>query len=533
MGFVFWYLGNGAEYALQPRSVGIYHREYFVGFRQEEINFATDRLIGTLKAGYLTGIQRTDESGNVVGDYDAVFVGANLIFMNAPLESGGWSFGIGPGVLSSRIYNYNDYAVTLNAAVIGNLKGGDVLILLQNIGYGRVLPTPELYVRGLSKNNTFQFGPFLRLFGDRDIDGGFIFSGTFSLLSMRISPSLKNALMGISVEVGPFTFTYDYTYYWIGYSTHRIGFNISWGRQMALEEKIKEHERRLSEHEEKIASQEKEIRRLKGKIEKLEMKARTYARNLVKQAEEEEDPSIALQKLEIAYAFDTTLDVQRKIIALKERVVEKRKRSGIRRINILLKNGLYSDALASVLLLLEEFPDDPEVLKLYRKVRGTVESRKNADKIKKKAEKKYSESKLERAKKLVEEGKYVEAARILNTLPTDAEKIRLMGKLRSVAQRYVETAKGYIKKEEWARAKYYLEKSLKIYPLTEATALLSYVEGKMKKSAHLHYIKALELYQKGDIVGAFAHIKEAHLLDPQNERYRNVYFRLKTALKEE
>ncbi len=533
MGFVFWYLGNGAEYALHPRSVGIYHREYFVGFRQEEITFTTDRLIGTLKAGYLTGIQRTDENGNVVGDYDAVFTGANLIFMNAPLRAEGWSFGVGPGVLTSRIYNYIDYALTLNAAVIGNLKGGDVLILLQNIGYGRVLPTPELYIRGLSRNNNFQFGPFLRLFGDRDIDGGFIFSGNFSLLSMRVSPSLKNALVGMSVEVGPFTFAYDYSYYWIGYSTHRIGFNISWGKQQTLEEKIKEHERKLTEHEKKIASQEKEIRRLKGKIEKLEMQARTYARNLVKQAEEEDDPNIALQKLEIAYAFDTTLDVQRKIIALKERVVEKRKLSGIRKVDVLLKNGLYSEALASTLLLLEEFPDDPEVLKLYRKVKRIVEARKNAEKIKKKAEKKYTESKMERAKKLVEEGRYVEAARILNTLPTDAEKIRLMNRLRSAAQRYVEMARSYIKREDWTRAKYYLEKSLKIYPLTEATALLSYVEGKMKKSAHLHYIKALELYQKGDIVGAFAHIKEAHLLDPKNERYRNVYFRLKTALKED
>ncbi len=533
MGFVFWYLGNGAEYALHPKSVGIYHREYFVGFRQEEVSFATDRIMGNLKAGYLTGIQRTDENGDIVGDYDAVFVGANLIFMNAPLGSAGWSFGIGPGVLSSRIYNYTDYAFTLNAAVVGNLKGGDVLLLLQNIGYGRVLPTPELYVRGMTRNDNFRFGPFLRLFGDRDIDGGFIFSGTFSILNMRVSPSLKNALVGMSLEVGPLTFAYDYSYYWIGYSTHRIGFNISWGRQKALEEKIREHERKLEEHERRIASQEREIRNLKGKIEKLEGQARTYARNLVKQAEQEEDPAIALQKLEIAYAFDTTLNVQRRIMALKQRVVDRKKMSGIRRVEVLMKNGLYSDALANTLLLLEEFPDDPEVLALYRRVKRAVESRKNAENIKRKAEKKYSEGKLERAKKLIERGRYVEAARILNTLPTDAEKIRLMKELREAAQRYVETAKGHIKKEDWARAKYYLEKSLKVYPLTEASALLSYVEGKMKKSAHLHYLKALELYQKGDIVGAFAHIKEAYLLDPKNERYRNVYFRLKTALKED
>ncbi len=533
MGFVFWYLGNGAEYALVPRSVGIFHREHFAGFRQEEVTFATDRMFGTLKGGYLTGIDRTDDQGNVVGEYDAVFTGANLIFMNAPLTSYGWSFGVGPGVLLSRIYNYTDYAVTLNAAVVGNLKGGSVLLLLQNVGYGRALPTPELYVRGLSHNENFSFGPFLRLFGDRDIDGGFIFVGNLSILQVRVSPSLKNALAGLSLEVGPFTFVYDYEYYWIGYSTHRIGFNVSWGKQRALEERIERHERMLAEHERRIESQEREIRKLKGRIKALEGKAREYARNLVKQAEEEEDPERALQKLEIAYAFDTTLKVQREIVALKERIVAKRKSSGMRKVNVLLKNGLYSEALAEALMLVEEFPDDPEILKLYRRVRRIVEARKNSERILKKAEKKYTENRVEKAKRLMEQGRYVEAARIVATLPSSAEKISLQRRLKEAAERYVETAKGYIERGDWAKAKYYLEKTLKVYPLTEATALLSYVEGKMRKSAHVHYLKALELYQKGDIVGAFAHIKEAHLLDPKNERYRNVYYRLKAALKED
>ena len=533
MGFVFWYLGNGSEYALVPRSVSVFHREYFVGFRQEEVSFATDRVFGTLKGGYLTGIERTDDYGNVVGDYDAVFIGSNVIFMNSPITSYGWSFGVGPGVLLSKIYNYTDYALTFNAAAVGNLKGGSVLILLQNVGYGKVLPTPELYVRGLSHNQNFSFGPFLRLFGDRDIDGGFIFVGNLSVLQLRVSPSLKNALAGLSLEVGPFTFVYDYEYYWIGYSTHRIGFNVSWGKQRALEERIERHERMLAEHERKIESQEREIRKLKGRIKALEGKAREYARNLVKQAEEEEDPQRALQKLEIAYAFDTTLKVQRKILSLKERIVAKRKSSGMRKVKILLKNGLYSEALAEVLMLVEEFPDDPEIMKLYRRVKRTVEAKKNSERILKKAEEKYAENRVERARRLIEEGRYVEAARIVSTLPPSAEKISLQRSLKEAAVRYVETAKGYIEREDWAKAKYYLEKALKVYPLTEATALLSYVESKMRKSAHVHYLKALDLYQKGDIVGAFAHIKEAYLLDPKNERYRNVYYRLKAALKED
>ena len=533
MGFVFWYLGNGAEYSFRPRSVGMYHREYFVGFRQEEITFTTDRVLGTLKGGYLTGIERTDDYGNTVGKYDVVFTGANILFLNSSLQTPGWSFGAGPGILTSRIYNYFSYAITLNAVVVGNLKGGEVLLLLQNLGYGKVAPTPELYVRGMSHNGNFSFGPFLRMFGDRDIDGGFIFAGTFSFLNLRVSPSLKNALLGMSVEVGPFTFVYDYEYYWIGYSTHRIGLNVSWGKQRELEERLRRHEEMLAEHEERIRYQEEEIRRLKGRIAKLEGKAKEYARNLVKQANRERDPEKALQKLEIAYAFDTTLNVKERISALKRKVVEKKKRIGIRKVKTLLRNRLYSEALAESLVLLEEFPDDPEVMRLYRRVKRLVEAQRSPERIKRKAEENLKEKRLEKAKRLMEKGRYVEAARILNTLPTDAEKIRLMRKLREAAQRYVEMAKVSIEREDWARAKYYLEKAIKVYPLTEATALLSYVESKMKKSAHIHYLKALELYQKGDIVGAFAHIKEAYLLDPKNERYRNVYFRLKTALKED
>ncbi|NPA80534.1 MAG: hypothetical protein GXO29_05765 [Thermotogae bacterium] len=532
MGFVFWYLGNGAEYTVEPKSLGMFHREHFVGFRQEEITITTDRLVLNLKGGYITGIERTDDYGRVVGDYDATFTGLNVIYMNAPLTSWGWTFGVGPGVLLSKIYDATDYAITLNAMVMGRLESGEVLVSIQNVGYGSTLPTPELYIRGITYNQNFKFGPFVRLFGDRDLDGGFIFKMDLSPLEMRVSPSLRNTLAGMSLEVGPLEFSYDYEYYWIGYSTHRIGLVVSWGRQRALEEQLREHERRLKEHERRIAYQEREIKRLKTKISALENKAREYAQNLVKQAEATEDPEEALRKLEIAYAFDTTLNVEGKIEALRERIARRKKTAGIRRVETLLKNGLYSDALAEALLLVEEFPDDPDVLKIYRRVKRRVEASRNSRTISKKAESKYVKGKLERAEELIRKGKYVEAARIVATLPAGPDKVRLLKRLQKASDVFVEKAKYYIEREEWARAKYYLEKALKIYPNPEATSLLSYVESRIKKSAHLHYIRALELYQKGDIVGAFAHIKEAYLLDPKNERYRGVYYRLKNALEE-
>ncbi|NPB03512.1 MAG: hypothetical protein GXO39_03745 [Thermotogae bacterium] len=532
MGFVFWYLGNGAEYGVNPRSVGMYHREHFVGFRQEEISVVTDRLIFNLRGGYLTGIERIDEWGNIVGEYDAVFTGANLIFANASLGEYGWSFGIGPGFMLSKIYNYSDYAVTFNALVLGRFRSGEMMLLLQNLGYGTVLPTPELYLRGLSYNQNFRFGPFLRLFGDRDFDGGFIFGGDLSILSFNVSPSLRNALVGISLQVGPFSFVYDYLYYWIGYTTHRVGINVSWGKHQEMEERLRRHEMQLQEHERRITQQEREIRNLKRRISEMENKAQEYARRLVKEAEDEEDPQEALWKLELAYAFDTTLNVQRRIADLKSRIVARKKRNGIRKVQVFLKNRLYSQALAEVLSLIEEFPDDKEVLALYRRVKRLVESQRNSARITTKAYRKYSENRLQKAQRLLKEGKYVKAASIVSSLPPSAEKIQLMRQLREASDRYVERAKSYMERGDWAKAKYFLEMALKIYPNTEATSLLSYVEGRIRKNAHLHYLKALELYQKGDVVGAFAHIKEAYLLDPKNERYRNIYYRLKNALED-
>jgi hypothetical protein len=50
MGYVFWYLGNGSQIEILPRSAGVFHREYIAGFRLEEISLTPHylRKVGSL-----------------------------------------------------------------------------------------------------------------------------------------------------------------------------------------------------------------------------------------------------------------------------------------------------------------------------------------------------------------------------------------------------------------------------------------------------------------------------------------------------
>ncbi len=526
LGYAFWYIGNGSQINFYPRSVGIFHREYFVDFRQEELTLTTDRVILNVKGGYLTGIELVDENAQVIGEYYAAFTGLNLIFMNRAVYTLGWKFGVGPGLLTSKIYNYTDYAITINGAVLGRLENGEVLLLVENLGYGKTIPIPSVYFRGLTSIQNYRFGPYIRFFGDIDLDAGFVFNAKYGVFGILASPSLKNIVAGFSLDVGTFQFRYDYEYFWIGYFTHRIGFNIFWGKQLELEEKIERHERMLAEHE-------REIRELSKRVKSLESEAKRYAKELINQAMNEKDPEVALMKVELAMAFDSTVDAKKLSDSLRKVIENNKKKEYARRINIFLKNKLYADALAEALLMLEDFPKDPQALRAYGKVKKIVDNLRNRRKVERETRRKYEQSKAEKIEKLLKSGRYVQAASMVNTLSPGPDRIRFMNRLRSIAMSYLRKAKNAISQKKWVEAKYYLEKSIKIYPTNEASGLLSYVEANILKNANYYYLKSLESYQKGDVVKAFAYIKEAYNLNPNNEKYRNVYFRLRNALKED
>jgi len=526
MGYVFWYLGNGSQIEILPRSAGVFHREYIAGFRLEEISINFDNLILNIKGGYLTGIELVDENANRTGTYYAAFTGLNFIYLNSPLPQKGWKFGAGLGVLTSKIHTYVDYAGTINGAVVGNLENGEVLLLIENLGFGKTIPAPSVYFRGLSNFQNFTLGPFLRFYGGADLDAGFVFISRYGLFNFIASPSLKNAIVGFSVESGNFRFRYDYEYYWIGYSTHRLGFNILWGKQKELEEKIERHEELLAEHE-------KEIRGLKDRISKLENSAADFARNLLESAKKDPDPQSALTKVRIAMVFDTSQTVKRMEDSLTNLISQADKEIYIKRINLFLRNNLYSDALAEALVFLENYPQDRDALRVYNQVKGEVEKQKEANKIKEETNRKFESGKIQRIENLISKGDYVSASKLVSTLPEGPDKIRFSNTLRRTAEEYLRKAKELIANKDWVQAKYYIEKSMKIYPLPESPGLLSYVESNIKASSETLYLKSLELYQKGDIQGAYAYIKEAIRLDPNNEKYRNVYYRLGNVLKED
>jgi len=526
LGYAFWYIGNGSQINFYPRSVGIFHREYFVDFRQEELTLTTDRVILNVKGGYLTGIDLVDENAQVIGKYYAAFTGLNLVFMNNAIYTPGWKFGVGPGLLTSKIYNYSDYAITINGAVLGRLENGEVILLVENLGFGKTIPIPSVYFRGITSIQNYSFGPYIRFFGDVDLDVGFVFNARYGIFGILASPSLKNIVAGFSLDVGTFQFRYDYEYFWMGYFTHRIGFNIFWGKQLELEEKIERHEKILAEHE-------REIRELNKRVKNLEDEAKRYAEALINQALNEKDPEVALMKVELAMAFDSSSNLKKLSDSLRKVIEKNKKEEYARKINIFLNNKLYSDALAEALLMLEEFPQDPQALRTYGKVKEIIDKLKDRREVENETWRKYEQSKADKIEQLLKSGRYVEAANMVNTLSPGPAKTRFMNELRSIAMSYLQKGKDAINQKKWVEAKYYLEKSIKIYPTNEASGLLSYVEANILKNADYYYLKSLENYQKGDLENAFAYIKEAYNLNPDNEKYRNVYFRLRNALKEE
>jgi TolA-binding protein len=305
-----------------------------------------------------------------------------------------------------------------------------------------------------------------------------------------------------------------------------LGFNILWGKQKELEERIERQEKLLAEHE-------SEIRGLKDRISKLENSAVDFARNLLESAKKDPDPQSALTKVRIAMVFDTSQTAKRMEDSLTNLISQADKESYIRRINVFLRNKLYSDALAEALVFLENYPKDRDALRAYNQVKGEVEKQKEANKIKEETNRKFESSKIQRIENLISKGDYVSASKLVSTLPEGPDKIRFSNTLRRTAEEYLRKAKELIANKDWVQAKYYIEKSMKIYPLPESPGLLSYVESNIKASSETLYLKSLELYQKGDIQGAYAYIKEAIRLDPNNEKYRNVYYRLGNVLKED
>ncbi len=526
MGYAFWYLGNGSQIEVIPKSVGISHREYIAGFRLEEISLIFERLYLNFKGGYITGIELVDENASVKGTYYAAFTGLNFLYLNSSISQKGWKLGTGLGILSSKIYNYVDYAATLNGMVLGNLDNGEVLILVENIGFGKTIPTPSVYFRGLSNFQNFTLGPYLRFYGDVDLDAGFVINSTYGPFKFIASPSLKNAILGFSIESGNLRFRYDYEYYWIGYSTHRFGFNVLWGKQREMEERIRRQEELLAEYG-------REIRNLKRRIEDLERSSVEYAKSLIESAKNDPDPQSALTKVRLAMVFDTSMETKNLEDSLKNLIFQKEKEKRIIRINLFLRNKLYSDALAEALVFLEENPQDRDALRVYNHVKGEVEKQKEERKIKEETKKKFEANKVERIEYLISNGDYISASRLISTLPEGPDRIRFSNILMKVAEEHLRKVKELIGNRDWIQAKYYIEKSMKIYPLPEAPGLLSYVENNIKASSEALYLKSLELYQKGDIQGAYAYIKEAVRLDPNNEKYRNVYYRLGNALKED
>lgn len=282
-----------------------------------------------------------------------------------------------------------------------------------------------------------------------------------------------------------------------------------------------------------MAEHEEEIRSLKSRVAELEKGAKDYAQKLVESAKNDKNPEDALMKLQIALAFNNIPGVDKLVDSLKGVVKEKKKKGYIKRINTYLRSKLYFDAFAEALLFVEEFSDDRDALRVYNDVKNRIERLRNSNRVKDEGGQKYEYAKVQKVEELINKGRYVEAAKILNTMLRNPDRVKYMNKLRTVAERYLSEAKEYIRKKDWVKAKYYLEKSLKIYPLPEASGLLTYVEANMKKDANYYYLKSLEMYQKGDVHMAFAYIKEAFTLDPNNEKYRNVYFRLKNVLRED
>lgn len=532
MGFSFWYLGSGVDAFFFPQAIGLYHREYFLGLRQEEVVLATHRMWARLKGSYINGVDLVDENGNVYGSYSPYFIGAVMMWSNRDLNSVGWSMGVGPGVMYGRIYDWQSYALTLNAFARGYFPDAEVLITLQNLGiahssesgFGKVFTLPELYAGGKKFFGNFGLGIFGSLYADADIDAGIYGSVRFPFAEIYVAPSYKYLSGGLNLQMGSLVFGYSYEHITaLGYGTHRIGFSFLFEKQRLFERTLERHERILSEHE-------RRLRRVERKIEEMEREARTYAWRLVEDARSTEDPEEALRKLEIARALlkDSTLD--REMDSLRELLTERKREEYLGRIKTLYGKGMYPEALAEVYLMLEEFPGDSSALRYERMILRKLRSKKAKQETERAAREKVRESKVAKAKRLLRKGRIVEASRIINSLPDTREKRELKSEVERLTEDLMARAKKAIAQKKYVEAKYYLEMVLKVQPNTEASALLTWVIQKIKEDAASLYLKALSYYQKGDVLKAYIYVKQAYEMDPENERYRGVYFRLKNAV---
>jgi len=535
MGFSFWYLGNGFDYLFIPSSITFYHRQYILGMNQEEVVFSTSHFLAQLKGVYLTnGIEVVDENGNIVGQYTPYFLGINTFVVNKNLLYKGWSFGVGPGILVGNMYKWSSYIFTINALARGYDEDWDVMIMVQNLGvgyssesgFGKVLSSPELLVSGRKYFKTIGLGSFVRFYGDIDYDFGAYLSIRFPISEIYVSPSYKNLTAGISFQAFFLSFHYSYQYIPIlGYGTHRIGISYLLEKRNIFErglKKIEEHERILAEHEKRLSEVER-------RIDKLEKEAKVYANQLVEQALNTPDPEKALLKLEIAKAFSDDTTIDRKIDSLRNIIIGNKRRSYINRINTLIKNGLYTDALAEAYLMLEEFPDDTTAKRIISKIRGELKP-----KDRERTEREAKDKAIEKIEKLINafisKGEIIKANELIKRLPEGSAKRKFKEKIDSILNEWMSEAKRAMAEGNYVLAKYYLEKILLIEPDHEATNLLNQVIQKIKDKASSLYMKSLQAYQQGDIVKAYAYIKQAYEMEPTNEKYRNVYFRLKNAV---
>lgn len=535
MGFSFWYLGNGFDYLFIPSSITFYHRQYILGMNQEEVVFSTSHFLAQLKGVYLTnGIEVVDENGNIVGQYTPYFLGINTFVVNKNLLYKGWSFGVGPGILVGNMYKWSSYIFTINGLIRGYDEDWDVMIMAQNIGvgyssesgFGKVLSSPEFFVSGRKYLKTIGLGSFVRFYGDIDHDFGAYLSIRFPISEIYVSPSYKNLTAGISLQAFFLSFHYSYQYIPIlGYGTHRIGISYLLEKRNIFErglKKIEEHERILAEHEKRLSEVER-------RIDKLEKEAKVYANQLVEQALNTPDPEKALLKLEIAKAFSDDTTIERKIDSLRNIIVGNKRGSYINRINTLIKNGLYTDALAEAYLMLEEFPDDTTAKRIISKIRGELKPR-DRERTEREAKDKAFEKIEKLINALISKGEIIKANELIKKLPEGSVKRKFKEKIDSILNEWMSEAKRAIAEGNYVLAKYYLEKILLIEPDPEATNLLSQVIQKIKDKASSLYMKSLQAYQQGDIVKAYAYIKQAYEMEPTNEKYRNVYFRLKNAV---
>lgn len=530
MGFSFWYLGNAYDNLFIPSAISFYHREYFLGLRQEEAVFSFGRYLLNLKGAYVNGIELVDENGNVIGQYSPFFIGLNSLFFNGKLGKKGWVFGVGPGIITGRIHNWSSYAITINGMARGLSEDLDVLISVQNLGlgyssesgFGKVFTLPEVLALGKKYFGIFGLGAFVRLYGDIDKDFGGFVSLKLPIVEIYASPSYKNLTAGMGIHAGLFVFYYSYQHInLLGYGTHRIGISYLFEKQRVFERKFEEYGEMLAKHERKIIELEK-------KIQELEKGSQAYADELVKQALQTPNPEEALMKLEIARVFSSDTGIDFKIDSLR-RVIEKNKKEKyLNRINTLLKNKLYSDALAEAYLMKEEFPEDTSVDRIIKDIQRKLKPRERTF-VEEKANEEVVQKKKNRIENFLNKGMVSEALNIIKTLPP-SERGVYNDRIKMYFDEWMAKAKKAIAEKRYVEAKYYLEKVLSAEANSEADSLLSWVIQQIKEDAASLYIKSLEAYQKGDIIKAYAYIKQAYELQPDNEKYRNVYFRLKNAV---